>query len=156
MQVYSKSPVTIRNAVKTGATVTSAAADPLFTITGGLIHIVSLVGRVTTVIQAQLNSLKIQAAIDDPAGDTDMSTAVDINADAVGTLYHFLGPTGILTPVTAGLAILDQGHATLAPTQWIMTPGDIEAIGSAASTGNVEWSMAYIPLSPSSKVAVAA
>lgn len=156
ISVRTHGQVTVRNAQKTNGLVTSAAADPLFTVTGGPIYILSIVGVVSTVIQAQANNLKIQAAIDDPAGDTDMSTAVEINGDAVGTMYHFLGPTGILTPITAGIDILDQGHATLAPTQWIMTPGDIEAIGSAASTGGVDWSMAYIPLAPASKVAVAA
>lgn len=134
---------------------TSAAADALFDVTGGPVHILSIVGVVSTVIQNQTTTLKLQAAITDPSGDTDMSTAVDVDNDAVGTIYNFQGPTGILTPVTAGIDLLDIGHATLAPTQWIMTPGTIEALGGAASTGGVDWALSYVPLSPLSKIVAA-
>ena len=158
MMAYQKGLMgsTIRTAVKTGATMTSTA-DPIFTVAGGPVQIISIVGRVTTVSASQANDLKLQAAVTDPAGDTDMSTAVETNADAVGTIYHFVGPTAILTPVTAGAAILDYGSVTVTPSQWIMSPGDIEAIGAQAThTGNVEWSCAYFPLSPSATLVAAA
>ena len=91
-----------------------------------------------------------------PASTTAMSTTVAIDTDAAGTIYTFVGPTGVLTPTTAGVVLMDFGSTTLTPTQYIVNAGTIEFVGSAAQSGVIEWTMDYVPLSPSVVVAAAA
>lgn len=145
---------TNRTIVKTDGAVLSGA-DPLFTITGGPIKIVSIVGRVTTIIGGAANGT-LQATTTVPASTTAMSTTVAINDDAAGTVYTFVGPTGVLTPTTAGVVLMDYGSTTLTPTQYIVNPGTIEFLGSAAQSGVIEWTMDYVPMSPSAVVTAAA
>lgn len=146
---------TVRTVVKTDGAV-HTTPDPLFDIAGGPIHVLSIIGRVTTDIQAQAATQQLQALVTTPAGTVNLSTAVETNGDAAGTIYTFLGPTAILTPTTAGASILDVGHATLAPSQWIVPIGNIQVVGGDINTGVVEWTMAYLPLSPSAVVTAAA
>ncbi len=143
-----------RTIVKTDGAIL-AGADPLFTITGGPIKVVSIIGRVTTLIVSTANGT-LQATTTVPAATTAMSTTVAIDDDAAGTVYTFVGPTGVLTPTTAGLVLMDYGSTTLTPTQYIVPPGNINFLGSAARVGVIEWSMEYVPMSPLALVVAAA
>ena len=119
--------------------------DPLFTITGGSIHVISIIGTVTTIIGGS-GTMHLNCAVTTPSADVSMSTAVAIDNDDAGTVYHFLGETGVLTPVTAGLVFLpldDAADGTDKPTQWIVPIGTIEGSGSAAQTGVIAWTMTY-------------
>ena len=51
---------------------------------------------------------------------------------------------------------MDYGSVTLTPTQYIVNPGTIEFLGSAAQSGVIEWTMHYVPMSPSAVVTAAA
>ena len=145
---------TQRTIVKSDGAVLTGA-DPIFTITGGMIKIVSIVGRVTTIIGGVSNG-NIEATTTVPAATTAMSTTVAIDNDAAGTIYTFVGPTGVLTPTTAGVVLMDYGSTTLTPTQYIVNAGTINFTGSAAQTGVIEWTMDYLPMTPSVVVAAAA
>ena len=127
------------------------AADALFTITGGPILITGFFGLVTTEIGAGASTCQIIEAVAAPAGNVNFSTAVDIDADAVGTSYHLTAATpGVFTPVTAGA--FDQW-----PTNNIFAPiGTINATTSVARDGVIAWYMTYKPLSPTSVVVAAA
>lgn len=131
----------------------SGGADPLFTITGASIHVNSIWGVVTTVLVGAANGT-LQATTTDPAGTTALSTTVAIDNDAKGTSYIFLGPTGILTPTTAGAAIIDNGSVTLTESQYIVPVGNINFLTSGALTGQITWHMNYMP-SPLSVVTAA-
>lgn len=125
---------------------TTTTPKTLFTITGGSIHVISIVGTVVTQMQGQACTQQIQAVVTNPSATVNMSTAVETNGDVVGTTYHFLGETGVLTPVTAGLIILpldDAADGTDKPTQWIVPIGLIGVDASAVSTGDVDWVMTY-------------
>lgn len=135
-------------------TTPSGGADALFTITGGPIHVKSLVGIVTTVLVNAANGT-VQATTTDPAATTAMSTNVAIDNDAKGTSYIFLGPTGVLTPTQLGVVNIDNGSVTLTQTQWIVPIGNINFLTSGAMTGVITWYCSYIPLSPLSTVVAA-
>lgn len=121
----------------------SATPDPLFTITGGPIHVVSLVGNVTVDIQDQSCTLQVRAAVTTPAATPAMSTAVQIQDDDNGTTYTFVGGAGVLTPTSAGAVIIDMASATLRETEWVVPIGGIEMVGSATNSGEITWVMTY-------------
>lgn len=124
--------------------------DNLFIITGGPIMITEFIGIVTTVIGGAAN-MTIQEAVVDPAGDVALSTTVAINTDAKGTSYTFTAASpSVLTPTTAG------GLVNVPSVKWLCPIGTIQALGSAAQDGVIAWYMSYKPLSPLSKVVVAA
>jgi hypothetical protein len=125
--------------------------DDLFTIAGGPVVVTEFVGYVATQIGADATTCTIQEAVTAPAGDVALSTAVNIEGDAVGTTYTFTAATpGVLTPTTAGAR--DQ----LPKNYWLLTPGTLQATFSAATTGVIKWYMRYRPLSPNSVVTAAA
>ena len=129
----------------------TGAADDLFTITGGPILVTSFVGIVTTEIGAGASTCQIIEAVTAPAGNVNFSTAVDIDADAVGTSYTMSVATpGVFTPTTAGA--FDQ----VPVISWLCPIGTINATTSAARAGVIAWYMTYKPLSPSSVVVAAA
>lgn len=142
---------TVQKTIAKVQTTPSGGADALFTITGGPIHVVSIWGVVTTVLVGAANGT-LQATTTDPAATTAMSTTVAIDNDAKGTVYTFVGPSGVLTPTTLGLTLIDMGSTTLTETQYIVPIGNINFLTSGALTGAITWYMSYIP-SPGAVVA---
>jgi len=128
--------------------------DPLFTITGGLVRC-KIVGHVTTLIGGAAN-LRLQHITTDPAATVELNAgAVAVDADAVGTVYHNLGATSVFTPSTGlGFVLLDP--VTVEETEFILAPGVVQCLGSAAQDGVIKWSMSFTPLSPDTVVTVAA
>jgi hypothetical protein len=127
-----------------------AAKDPLFVVTGGPILVVEFVGVVTTLIGGAAN-MTINCSVATPAADIALSTTVAVDNDAAGTTYTFTSVAlPVLTPLTAGCLPL------VPVTRWLVPIGTINALGSAAQAGVIAWYMSYKPLSPSSKVVVAA
>lgn len=127
-----------------------AGDDDLFTVTGGPILIVHFSGVVTTLIGGAANCT-IQEAVTTPAGDVAFSTTVAIDNDPAGTSYTFTAANpGVLTPTTGGAI------ANVPWVGWWAPIGTIQALCSAAQDGVIEWYMGYVPLSPRSRVAVAA
>src|SRR3990167_1045610 len=144
---------TVQKTISKVMTTPSGGADALFTITGGPIHVVSIWGIVTTVLVNAANGT-LQATTTAPASTTAMSTTVAIDNDAAGTVYTFVGPTGVLTPTTAGVVLIDMGSTALTETQYIVPIGNINFLTSAAMTGVITWYMSYIP-SPGAVVVAA-
>ena len=128
-------------------------ADDLFTVTGGPV-LATLVGIVTTEIGANAATGQLKITTTAPPGTTNLSTAVNIETDAVGTSYRFVGATGVLTPATAGAKIIDP--VTVGDCWFLLPIGTVTFTGSAANTGNIKWYLRYKPLSPDSVVVAAA
>ena len=105
----------------------AAGANVLFTVAGGPIKLIEIVGIVTTGIQAQSTLIGYNVAVTTPAGDVAFGTdgtALEINGDAAGTLYTWDGVIAAdLVATTAGVAL---GQASGATTGLIIPPGDIE------------------------------
>ncbi len=134
-----------------GPTVSRAAGNlaqtgtlNLFQITGGRIILTTLVGQVTTAIQAQANAVKLQAINAGATITTDMCTTVETNGLVVGTL---LGITG--TPSSAALV----GAAVTQPNEMLIVPGFIRMNAAASNTGQMSWVLTYIPLDDGASVA---
>lgn len=133
-----------------GATVATGETS-LFTITGGRIKLLQIVGEVTTVIQTQATNLKL---VYDPANppsagaDTDLCAVLDISADAVGLLYGITG--------TVGDAMIEGiGRVLAQHTPHILSEGAIHQNSSAASTGGIKWTLWYVPLDDGARVVAA-
>ena len=122
------------------ATLPQGAAGALFTITGGKVLITSIVGEVTTIIQATANATKLVA---NPTTGTsvDMCATLDVTADEVGCLYGITGtPAGALVGTDAGLA------TTMATKGIIVNTGTIDLDCAGSATGAVKWVLHYIPI----------
>lgn len=115
----------------------------LFSVTGGRILLTTIVGEVTTVIQAQANAVKLELA--GTAGVTsDMCATVDVNGKAVGNLFGIVG-----TPATAAV----MGAAVPQPNEMICQPGNIRMNAAASNTGAMKWTVTYVPLDDGAVVA---
>ena len=126
--------------------------DDLFTISGAPILVTHFYGLVSVIIGNNASTCTIQHACTDPAADIQLSTAVRIDTDAVGTTYYISSAgLGVFTPITAGSVIV--------PVQmlpWLLTPGTLQATFSAANTGAIRWFIVYKMLSQLSVVTAAA
>lgn len=121
---------------------TTIATANLFAVAGGPIEVQAIVGVVTNTIQTQADSIKLLVDPTAPDTDTDLCAAVEINADAIGTVYTITGTfANAMIPTTAGVV------ATTA-TKFIVPIGMIELNGTASNTGTIVWYLTYKPLAP--------
>jgi len=127
------------------ATLPQTTAGALYTITGGRILLVSIIGEVTTVIQTQVNNTKLTFNPTATGASTDICANLNISADAVGTLYGITGT--IANAMTDNMLMaVDQGNL-------ILSEGTIDLTCAASNTGSVKWDMFYIPLDEGATVA---
>jgi hypothetical protein len=127
------------------ATLPQTATDVLYTITGGRILLVSIIGEVTTVIQTQANNTKLTFNPTATGSSTDICANLSTTADAVGTLYGITGT--IANAMTENLLMaVDQGNL-------ILSEGTIDLTCASSNTGSVKWDMFYIPLDEGATVA---
>lgn len=128
--------------------------DDLFTITGGPVRC-KIVGLVTTIIGGAAN-LRLQHTTTAPAATVELSAgAVAVDNDAVGTLYQNVGATSVFTP-SGGLGFALVDPVTVEEVEFLLAPGTVKCLGSAAQSGVIAWYMTYWPLSPASTVVAAA
>jgi flavoprotein len=139
-----------------GTKVTKGTADTidtsavsLFTVSGGRVLMTAIYGEVTTIIQAQATTTKLQ--FNPTTGTTnDMCANLDINADEVGALYSITG-----TPGDAMLRSESGAVRNMTANGMILDVGAIEQISGAASSGSIQWTMWYIPLDSNASVTAA-
>lgn len=123
--------------------------EALFTITGGRVLVVGLVGEVTTVIQTQANNTKIKFNPDATGADQDLCAVLDITADPVGELYTISGTVG--DAMRSDLLI---GNPYMA-NPLLLSEGAIELDCAASNTGSVSWSLLYVPWDADAEVTAA-
>lgn len=130
-----------RVASKSTGTLT-AATLPLFTITGGLVAVTSIVGRVTTAVTVA-NSYKLQH--NPTAGTTvDLCTATDIGTTDTAVGEILVAKKG--SSLAVGAAVL------VAPV--VMDVGQIEHV-SAGTDGVIKWFVTWVPLEAGAALAAA-
>lgn len=139
-----------RPSTASGNTPLATGPTNLFTITGGRILLVALIGTVATAIQAQATTVKF---ISTPTAGTavDLSNATgDVNGKEVGatvTLGATLGSTAVVA--NAGANVLGQG-------KYVLAAGTINVTFGAASTGAIKYDLIYIPLDAAAVVTATA
>jgi len=145
--------MSLRCVVKTDGAIL-AAVDPIFTITGGMVR-ARIVGIVTTLIVGAAN-LRLQHITVAPAATVQLNAgAVAVDDDAAGTIYYNVGATSVFTP-TGGLGFHLADPVTVDETYFLLAPGVVQCLGSAARVGVIAWYMTYEKLSPDSLVVAAA
>lgn len=137
--------------------VTRATATPidesLFTIAGGNIQLLEIIGEVTTVIETQTDNTKLVFNPTATGASTNLCANLDITADAVGTLYSI---TGVIADAMKSTTVLFVAPADNLP--WpgiILAPGDIELDVGATNTGSIEWHIVYRALEAGATVVAA-
>jgi hypothetical protein len=122
----------------------------LFNVTGGRVIITSIVGTVSTIIQAQANAIKLKSV---PTTGTakDISGTLDINAFEVGALVSLDG-----TALSTALSGTNAGAALAPARAGILVPiGAIKMNAAASNTGQMSWSITYVPYDDAATVAAA-
>jgi hypothetical protein len=140
-----------------GRTVTSAiTALPatthanIFVISGGRVVITSLTGVVTVAVQAQANATKLISA-PTTGSSNDMCATLDLNAAEAGAL---LSLDGVLATALQG-AVNKSGSVGAMTKYQIANIGNIQVNCAATNTGNITWTMTYVPLDVGASVASA-
>jgi hypothetical protein len=132
---------------RTAANLPQTAQTAYFTVTGKVL-ISDIVGEVTTVVEGGTNNLELYS---NPTvgADVALCAAVDIDADAVGTMYHITGTLADAMIATTSGAFPSQ----LTPI--IVAAGTIDVKTSASKTGATKWVLYYLPLTAGASVTVA-
>jgi len=121
----------------------TAATVSIFTV-AGLVRINEIFGVVTTVMDATVTTIKLVFDATVTAAVTDLSAAVTITSDPVGSLYSIVGVAATAATESAGVYILP---AAKLPSNGIILPaGVIQVTGSAVNAGIIKWYVGYTPL----------
>ncbi len=145
MNVRAKQDLILGRRVEKSSGATAAATTNLFTVTG-LVAVRAIIGYVTVAFDGTTTSLSLSH---DPTigSAVDLAAATVVTSDVVGTLYGIITPrTGLL--VSEGTTAPTSAY-TLAPatTHFVLAPGIIGHVGTAADAGTVLWRVFYVPIS---------
>lgn len=136
-----------RRSTRATDTLPQTAAEALFTVAGGRIMVLQILGEVTTAIQNQANNTKLIHNVG-TGTDQDLCAVLSIANDEVGTLYGISG--------TFSDAMIGSGQAVPAQSRMvILKPGTIDLSCAASNTGSVQWTLFWFPLDTGSSVTVA-
>lgn len=133
------------------ATLPATGAQNIFTISGGRILLVALIGEVTTAIQAQSTTVKVTST-PTTGSAIDMSSATaDVNALEIG------GRISLANPPAAATALVktNAGFTNLAGVNTVVPVGTISYTTGATSTGSIKWDLIYIPYDNGASVVAA-
>lgn len=133
------------------ATLPATAAQNIFTVSGGRILLVALVGEVTTAIQAQSTTVKVTSTPTTGSAIDMSSTGADINALEIG------GRISLANPPAAATALVktNAGYTNLSAVNTIVPIGTISYTTGATSTGSIKWDLIYVPLDTAATVVAA-
>ena len=131
---------------KSAATLPATTTQNIFTVAGGRVLLVALIGEVTTIIQAQACNLKITSA---PTTGTavDLASNLDINAKEAGTILLSELDGTALVGANAGAGLSGVGAPFC-----VIPVGSIRIETSATNTGATKWDAWYIPLDAGASV----
>jgi hypothetical protein len=133
-------------------TLPQTADEAIFTITGGRVLVVGLIGEVTDTIGSGTDpDLTIKFNPTATGADTELAADLDIGDDAIGTLYSLTGDFS--DPVTEGVRVLES--PAMVQTPFVLSEGDIEIEMNESVAGSVSWSIMYVPWDTGAEVAAA-
>ena len=135
------------------SSVTSASpltTGTLWTYTGS-IEIVRIIGRVTTVIQAQATTVKLSVKPDSQTA-VDICATKDVNGFAAGSMLEITGTAAGAMVGTTAVAVYAPATQTGVVTTTCVTSGIITVTYGAASTGAILWEMLWRRISSGATV----
>lgn len=127
------------------------ADGDLFSVDGGRVLLVGLVGRVTVEIGAGSEDIELDFDPDLAGASTvALTTTLLIDGDVVGTQYVLPATLGgaALTEVAPGN--FSQAARLAAPA--LLVPGDIVLDVTGAEAGEIEWDLLYVPIDDGASV----
>lgn len=135
-------------AAKTQAAVASAN---LFTIAGGPVRLLALIGQITSGIENTPNACKIThtptgGAAVDLCGTFDVDTAAERKVLALDGVKV----TALVLSADTGVVIASALHMPI-----ILTAGTLALAAVASSTGAISWYVEYEPLAPGATITAA-
>ena len=134
--------VVVGNATKTYINWT-AAKHTLFNVVGP-VRVDFMCGVVMATIKTATMAVNLDATTTDPGGDLAIASALDLTADAVGTLYTVNGTFGNALVATTIGAVADDTEGFFMNTGTITMESGAEEDGD----GSIQWSIAYTALAP--------
>lgn len=147
-------PVAFRKALfglkveRAAANLPQTATGTLFTVSVGRILLTNIVGEVTTVLGGTVTSAKL---LHTPTVGTavDLCAALAVTSKEQGTL---LGITGLFSDAMVGA----NAGAGVAPRNPVVLPiGNLGLNTTANDTGQVKWTLLYVPLDDGATVVAA-
>lgn len=139
------------NSARTTAKKTAATpvTQNLFTVSGGAVRILAIVGHITTAIAAGANSAKLVYTSTGGAA-VDLCAAADIAGMAIRKLLTITGIAANAIALSAAEGVVVNAVAT---TPIIVTPGVLSLNCSAGSTGVIDFYIEYEPLAIGATIA---
>lgn len=128
--------------VKAASSCAATTDVPLFTVGGGKIALLGLVGECDGVMEAAATTILIKCVVG--GTDTDLSIASgSLSALAVNTMLTLPAAVGDVLTIST-----NEGAALLnAAPHYVVQPGTIEmTVGAATNTQTVTWTLLYVPL----------
>lgn len=124
---------------KAAANLPQSATGTLFTVAGGRIALLAIVGEVTTVLGATATNAKLLST---PTTGTavDLCAVLAVASKEAGTLF---GITGLFSDALVGA---NAGASVLPRNPVVIPVGTIGLNTSANNTGATKWTLWYVPL----------
>ncbi len=151
------SAMTLNTAEHNRLLATKTSTSPLTTGTlftyAGTVGVLSITGRVSTIIQSQATTVKLSITPDALAA-YDICATKDINAFAAGTLLSITGTAADAMIGTTAVGSIAPGQASMIVATCV-TAGTITVTYGAASAGAIVWEVLWVPLNAAGSVAAA-
>lgn len=133
---------------RAAALLPQTAQTDYFTVSGGKVLILGILGEVTVALGATATNAKL---VHNPTAagvaDTDLCAVAAVASDPVGTQY---GVTGVPADALQKGAFVPLPQRTL-----VLQPGTIALNTSASNTGQTKWTVFYLPLDSGARVIAA-
>jgi hypothetical protein len=120
-------------------TLPASTQSPIFTISGGRVFIVRILGEVTVAIQNQANDTQL-VYNHATASDVDLCADLNIANDAVGEMYTITGDFS--DAMQSGFAL----ESDVLTPPFVLQEGTIDLDCAATNTGEVAWTLFYLPI----------
>ena len=133
---------------RSASTLPQTAQTAYFTVTGRVL-ITQIVGEVITAAIGAVETLAELISNPTVGADVNICAQLDLNADAIGTLYTISGTLADALIATTSGAVAAQSAPIL------VSAGSIDLKTSSSTTGQTKWTVHYIPLDSDSSVVAA-
>jgi hypothetical protein len=132
---------------RAASTLPQTTQTAYFTVSGKVL-ISDIVGEVTVEIGAGANNMRI-IANPTVGADVDICANLDVDTDAVGTMYHISGT------LADALIASTSGAFASQTLPIIVAAGTIDLYCSASKAGQTKWCLYYIPLETGATIVTA-